>query len=115
LIAYSGACSDTAQQIVVIDNEPIFYVPNTFTPDEDNFNPTFLPVFTAGFDIFNYNLLIFNRWGEVIFESNNALIGWDGTYSGEVCQDGTYIWQITFKEIGKDKRIVVRGHVNLLR
>jgi gliding motility-associated-like protein len=59
--------------------------------------------------------LIFNRWGEVIFESNNALIGWDGTYSGEVCQDGTYIWQITFKEIGKDKRIVVRGHVNLLR
>jgi gliding motility-associated-like protein len=115
LIAYSGACSDTAQQIVVIDNEPIFYVPNTFTPDEDNFNPTFLPVFTAGFDIFNYNLLIFNRWGEVVFESNNALFGWDGTYGGEVCQDGTYIWQITFKEIGKDKRIVVRGHVNLLR
>jgi gliding motility-associated-like protein len=115
LVAQNGACTDTSQQVVVIDNEPIFYVPNTFTPDLDNFNPDFQPVFTAGFDIFNYNLLIFNRWGEIIFESNNALVGWDGTYNGEICQDGTYIWQITFKEIGKDKRRTVRGHVNLLR
>lgn len=115
LIAYNGACIDTAQQVIVIENDPLFYVPNTFTPDNDNFNQTFQPVFTAGFDIFNYNLLIFNRWGEVLFESNNALVGWDGTYGGEICQDGTYIWQITFKELGRDKRRVVRGHVNLLR
>jgi PKD repeat protein len=46
LIAISGNCTDTSQQIIVVENEPLFYVPNTFTPDEDNFNPTFQPVFT---------------------------------------------------------------------
>jgi gliding motility-associated-like protein len=60
-------------------------------------------------------MLIFNRWGEVIFESNNASVGWDGTYGGNLCPDGTYIYQIYFKELGKDKRIEIRGHLNLLK
>jgi gliding motility-associated-like protein len=60
-------------------------------------------------------LLIFNRWGEVIFESNNSEIGWDGTYGGDICQDGTYTWVIEFKELGKDKRNRISGHVHLLR
>jgi len=115
LVAINGSCVDTSQQVIMIENEPIFYVPNTFTPDFDNFNQTFQPEFTSGFDIFNYNLLIFNRWGEVLFESNNAEIGWDGNHGGEICMDGTYIWQIVFKEIGRDKRIIVRGHINILR
>lgn len=115
LIAYNGNCSDTAQQVVVVESEPIYYVPNTFTPDNDQYNQTFRPIFTAGFDMFNYNMLIFNRWGEVLFESNDAEVGWDGTYGGEICQDGTYVWQITFKDLGKDKRQLIRGHVNLLR
>jgi gliding motility-associated-like protein len=93
----------------------VFYVPNTFTPDGNLFNQSFLPIFTAGFDPYGYNLIIFNRWGEVIFESNNAAVGWDGTYGGKICQDGTYLWQISFKELGRDKRQIIRGHVNLLR
>ncbi len=115
LIAVNGDCRDTTKQLIVVQSEPIFYVPNTFTPDGDLFNQVFLPVFSAGFDPYNYNLLIFNRWGEVVFESNNAAVGWDGTYGGKTCQDGTYIWQITFKELGRDKRQLIRGHVNLLR
>ena len=115
LIAYNGTCTDTVFQMISIQSEPLFYVPNTFTPDGDLFNQSFLPIFTAGFDPYGYNLLIFNRWGEVLFESNNAAVGWDGTYGGEICQDGTYIWQITFKELGRDKRQIIRGHINLLR
>jgi gliding motility-associated-like protein len=115
LIAYNGSCSDTTQQLILVESSPIYYIPNTFTPDNDQFNQTFKPIFTSGFDIFNYNLLIFNRWGEVLFESNDSEYGWDGTYGGEICQDGTYIWQITFKKLGKDKRRLIRGHVNLLR
>jgi gliding motility-associated-like protein len=72
-------------------------------------------VFTSGFDPYDYKLLIFDRWGEVLFESNNASVGWDGTYGGQMMQDGVYIYQIEFKEEFTDNRHVLRGHVNLLR
>lgn len=109
-----GCVDSTTQQVQVI-LEPTYYVPNTFTPDGDKFNNVFLPVFTSGFDPYDYKLLIFNRWGEVLFESNNAAVGWDGTYGAQMMQDGVYIYQIEFKEEFTDNRHVLRGHVNLLR
>lgn len=115
VVANSHGCVDSTTQLIVVDNAVVFFVPNTFTPDGDVYNETFRPIFTAGFDIYQYQMVIFNRWGEIIFESNNSEIGWDGTYGGNTCQDGTYIWQITYKEIGKDKRNEIRGHFNLLR
>ena len=115
VVANSHGCLDSITQVVMVDNQVIYYIPNTFTPDGDNFNETFKPIFTDGFDEYNYNLIIFNRWGEVVFESNNAKIGWDGTYGGKICPSGTYIWQIRFKELGKDRHDEIRGHFNLLR
>ncbi|MDX1652570.1 MAG: gliding motility-associated C-terminal domain-containing protein, partial [Brumimicrobium sp.] len=101
-----------------IVEELIYYVPNTFTPDNDNFNEVFKPIFTSGFDPFDYKLLIFNRWGEIIFESNNAEVGWDGTYgadSEQIVKDGTYVWKIIFKTKINDERKEIVGHVNVLR
>jgi gliding motility-associated-like protein len=120
LIAFSPfGCTDTAYSTIQIYEELIFYVPNTFTPDNDKFNPVFLPVFTAGFDPYDYKLLIFNRWGEIIFESNNAEIGWDGSYGKNaeigMCQDGVYTWKIEFKVTRWDERRIAIGHVNLIR
>ena len=120
LIAYSEfGCTDTAFSIIQINEELIFYLPNTFTPDGDMFNQTFQPVFTSGFDPYDFTLLIFNRWGEVIFESHNTEIGWDGTYGSNynqgLVQDGTYTWKIEFKLRQNDERKIVVGHVNLVR
>jgi gliding motility-associated-like protein len=115
VVANSHGCTDTATQLIIVENQVIFYVPNTFTPDGDLFNPNFLPIFTAGYDIYNFNLVIFNRWGEIVFESNDARYGWDGTYGGMPSPDGTYIWQIQYKELYKDKHVLIRGHFNLLR
>jgi gliding motility-associated-like protein len=116
LIAINAAgCSDTITQSIVVQEELIFYVPNSFTPDGDEFNQTFHPVFSSGFDPFDFSLLIFNRWGEVIFESRDTTIGWDGTYHGQSAQDGTYTWKIEFKESASDKRRMEMGHVNMLR
>ena len=116
LIAYSPlGCPDTAYATIQVDEEVIFYVPNTFTPDADDFNETFQPVFTSGFDPYDFTLLIFNRWGEIVFESHNAEIGWDGTYNGGLVQDGTYTWTIEFKTLANDERKKVVGHVNILR
>ncbi|MEY3425336.1 MAG: hypothetical protein RL679_694, partial [Bacteroidota bacterium] len=120
LLAISPAgCVDTAYSNVTIYEELIYYIPNTFTPDGNYSNPTFLPIFTAGFDPFDFVLTIYNRWGEVIFESQNVEIGWDGTFgsNGEIdkVQDGTYSWKIEFKTTASDERKKFFGHVNVLR
>ena len=92
------------------------FIPNAFTPDGDPLNHSFLPVFTSGFDPQDYHLLIFNRWGEVIFESYNSANGWDGNYaSGEPVADGVYVYAIDFGDLLSDERYEVRGHVTLLR
>ena len=101
--------------VIAIEQEVIYYVPNTFTPDGDGFNQTFQPVFTDGFDPYDFNLFIFNRWGEMIWESHDASIGWDGTYNGKTVQSGTYVWKIEFKTIKNDERKMITGHVNLIR
>ena len=116
LVAISEhGCRDTTYQTIRIIEELIFYVPNAFTPDNDQFNEVFKPVFTEGFDPFNYHLTIFNRWGEIVFESFNAEVGWDGTYGGNIVQDGTYIWKIIFKRNFIDDRESHIGHVVLIR
>jgi len=116
LTAYSPAgCTDIISQVVTITEELIFYVPNAFTPDNDQYNEVFKPIFSSGFDPFNYNLLIFNRWGEVLFESNDTNFGWDGTYGGKIVQDGVYIWKITVKRSDVDDREQYVGHVTLIR
>jgi gliding motility-associated-like protein len=111
----AAGCEDSAVAVVSVIDELIFYVPNTFTPDGDEFNNVFYPVFSSGFDAQNYTLLIFDRWGEVIFESHNVEFGWDGTYIGQLCKEGTYTWKIIVKERNKDKHHEYVGHVNLLK
>lgn len=109
------SCTDSTTQEVVVSLNPIYYVPNTFTPDGDSFNNVFLPIFTTAVNLLDYNLLIFNRWGQTLFESNDVSVGWDGSYGGKIVQDGVYIYQIKFNEKFNGNRHIVRGHVNLLR
>ncbi|MBI3133202.1 MAG: gliding motility-associated C-terminal domain-containing protein [Bacteroidetes bacterium] len=109
-------CMDTLCQDILIQEEIIFYVPNVFTPDGDPNNQTFKPVVTSGVDMYNYHLTIFNRWGEVVFESFNYDFGWSGTYGDQgLVEDGVYIWQIEFGEKYTDKRQTHRGHVTVLK
>ncbi len=118
LIAYSqNGCSDTAKLSIGYQEGEVFYVPNCFTPDGDEYNNMFFPIFYSGYDPNNFEMLIYDRWGELIFETRNVLKGWDGCYgiNGRRAQDGTYIWKITFKNELNDKRQKVVGHVNLIR
>jgi gliding motility-associated-like protein len=96
-------------------DEPIYFVPNAFTPDGDNFNQSFIPIFTTGVDPYNYHLTIFNRWGEIVFESYDMSKGWNGKYSDFSCQDGVYTWKIEFKVIKNDERVLEMGHVVLIK
>jgi gliding motility-associated-like protein len=118
LVAASNlGCTDTTEFLIEFDPGLVYYIPNSFTPDGDQYNQVFLPIFTYGIDPSNYSLEIYNRWGELIFESKNPAIGWDGTYStnGIQCQNGSYLYKITIKVPSRDERKVFEGHVNLIR
>ncbi|MDG1776981.1 MAG: gliding motility-associated C-terminal domain-containing protein, partial [Crocinitomicaceae bacterium] len=116
LIASSPlGCADTAYAVITVEEPLIYYIPNTFTPDGNQYNQTFTPIFTSGYDPYDFTMLIFNRWGEVVWESHDATVGWDGTYGGQVLNDGVYSWKVTFNLSAKDEYRVITGSVNLIR
>lgn len=108
-------CLDTAYHSIQVREEALVFVPNTFTPDGNEHNNIFFPVIAQGVDLYDYSMSIFNRWGEMIFITKDVLTGWDGTYKGELCQNGTYIWKLEFKARNSEERFLKTGHVNLLR
>lgn len=112
-----NGCSDDTIQDVCIVSEFIFYAPNTFTPNGNGVNDVFFPVIN-GYEEGTYHLMIFDRWGNLIFESDDVLIGWNGKVqdgkSDKVCQVDTYVWVVDVNEWnGKEHRY--RGHVNLIK
>ncbi|PHR32782.1 MAG: hypothetical protein COA38_06135 [Fluviicola sp.] len=107
-------CIDSITRYVSIVNDVILYAPNTFTPDDDEFNQTW-EFYISGIDIFDFNLKIFNRWGEIVWESNDPTFSWDGTYGGKIVQDGTYIWFMECADGENDKRYTFQGHINVIR
>ena len=112
----SFGCADTTEKNVFINEEILYFIPNVFTPDGDQFNEEFKPIFVSGLDIYDYHLMIFNRWGEIVFESYNVVNGWNGTYgNGEIVSDGTYVYTIDFGELKSDKTYRIDGQVTVLR
>ncbi|NCU77433.1 MAG: gliding motility-associated C-terminal domain-containing protein [Synechococcaceae bacterium WB7_1C_051] len=95
----------------------VFWVPNTFTPDGDQHNQSFKPVFYSGYDPFEFVMYIFDRWGELVYETHNVKFGWDGSTgrSGRKAPDGVYTWKIVFKALNNDDKIMQMGHVTLIR
>ena len=94
----------------------MYFIPNTFTPDDDKYNQLFMPIVTAGYLKDTYEFTIFNRWGEIIFNTKDLNEGWNGTTpTAEESQDGTYTWQMYIKDSRKGVRHIFVGHVNLIR
>ncbi len=107
-------CTDSIQKYVSIVNDVLLFAPNTFTPDDDEFNQNW-EFHISGIDVYDFTLEIFNRWGEVIWESHDPSIGWDGTYGGKIVQDGTYTWKMDCADAENDKRYTFNGHITVLR
>jgi gliding motility-associated-like protein len=118
VVHYSNGCASPQQQTVITVArcpELLFYVPNSFTPDGNEHNNTFQPVFTNGFDPYDFHLEIYNRWGELIFESSNHTEYWDGTYNNTPCPVGSYAYKIQFGFKETDNDQVITGNINLIR
>ncbi len=106
-------CNDTASE-TISTVEPCchFSYPNAFSPNGDQRNDVFRIV-TYGNQI-QFELSIYNRWGERVFHGDNALTGWDGTFKGKPCDAGTYFYRMT-AECFTGKKEEHKGELILLR
>ncbi len=108
-------CVDSAISYLSLEEELIYYIPNAITIDGNSLNNVFRPVFSSGLDIYDYHLVIYNRWGEILFESFNAEVGWNGKFLNSSVMDGVYVWKIDFGLSENDKRQVITGHVTVIK
>ena len=109
VVTDTSGCSDSACIKIIVENG--IFIPNAFTPDQDNLNDVFKP---SIIEAHNYNFLIYNRWGEMIFETSNANEGWNGYYKGKICEGGVYVYKINFID-NTNKAHQYIGKVTLLR
>lgn len=115
VVKVSNICGITTDSsIVKFENcQCKFYVPSAFTPDNNGVNDFFRPKFNCIYS--NYEMSVFNRWGQLVFTSSEAQTGWDGNLNFHPQPQGTYVWYLSYKDglTGKDVR--KRGTVVLIR
>jgi gliding motility-associated-like protein len=107
--ALPGPCDTVYKKPEPIPTAILF--PTAFTPNGDNLNDVFIPSHTG--IISNYELKIYNRWGNLVFNTNNINTGWDGTYNNIIKAD-TYTWYCTFTNYKNEVKIL-KGNVALVR
>jgi gliding motility-associated-like protein len=104
-------CIDSISKWIRVIPERYIYIPNSFTPDNDACNEFFFGNFIG---LMSGHFYLYDRWGELIFESTDLNFKWDGTYEGVPVQIGTYSWYFVY-EIGKGIFEDLTGHVNVIR
>ncbi|MFB0924416.1 MAG: PKD domain-containing protein, partial [Vicingaceae bacterium] len=114
VISDAGCVDSTIGKFIEVDGVYLRYVPNAFTPNGDGINDCFTPL-GNDIDLADYTFGIYNRWGELLFQTNTLGNCWDGTYKGDMVQNGVYVWKIRSKE--KYTTIVHNdwGHVTITK
>lgn len=108
-------CIDSAMLWLEVETDFTLYVPNAFTPDGDGLNDVFLPIIDEHHRD-DYMLLIYNRWGQVIYSADNASVGWDGYGKGNrPVQDGVYVWKLIFSGDYPTVETAFTGHVTVVK
>jgi gliding motility-associated-like protein len=105
-------CSASTKVKIKIDFESTFYIPNTFTPNSDGRNETFKPAYT---NIHNFKMNVFDRWGLLLFQTDNPDNGWDGMYKGKLCQEDVYVYKLEYRDDMSDSYHSLSGTVNIVR
>jgi gliding motility-associated-like protein len=107
-------CVDSVFKKLLVDEDVTFYIPNSFTPNNDGLNDIFTP---KGVGIKKYHMDIYDRWGELIYSTSDIMQGWDGRHrkGGNILPEAVYVYQISVvqKEGGKVKNFT--GHVSLIK
>ncbi len=109
----ANGCTATDEIVLIYECMATLFAPNVFTPNSDGKNEVF---YVVSQNVSEYSLLIFNRWGQLLFESNDVAVGWDGTVEGGTpVPDGVYVYVVKYKECDKTATKSKTGHVTVLR
>jgi gliding motility-associated-like protein len=112
--AANGACPDTAYQTLEILPDLLIWIPNTFTPNGNGNNDEFVPIFSDREYVTEYEFMVFDRWGNLLFKTTDQYKGWDGRYGGQIVQEDTYVYRVMVRGLdGVYHRYI--GHVNVIR
>ncbi|MCU0432975.1 MAG: PKD domain-containing protein [Bacteroidia bacterium] len=103
VVSDAAGCADSTTQEICFVLETTLYIPNTFTPGGDGKNEIFIPV-GENIGSENYLFRVYNRWGEMIFETRSPSVGWDGTYKGRKVQIDTYVWTLQYTDANNRTR-----------
>lgn len=114
-VADRYGCADSLCQTITV-SIPLLYIPNAFTPDGNGFNEVFLPI-ASGMVGDDHELMIFDRWGQLVFDSTDPSEGWNGALnnSGEILPTGVYNWRLIERPVGSSDKKDWFGTVTLLR
>jgi len=82
---------------------PEIKMPNVFTPNNDGVNDTYKPIIFKGMK--SGHIVILNRWGQIIYESNDLQVGWDGQINGNPASDGVYFWKVEYTTIFDENKM----------
>lgn len=110
--SFAQGCSDSIPIYVSDLCDPNCFIPNAFSPNGDGSNDFFPPVLIG---VSNYKLGIFNRWGELLYQTDNLSKPWDGYYQNELCHQGVYVYLISFKASKSGESYKFSGTCILLR
>lgn len=114
-VADRYGCADSLCETIDV-RVPLVFMPNAFSPDGNGVNETFLPV-VSGMVAEEHELMIFDRWGQRVFQSTDPLVGWNGSMDngGQVLPNGVYNWRLIERPIGSADKKDWFGTVTLLR
>jgi gliding motility-associated-like protein len=112
LIAWSASgCPDTTSLTLILEEATTCFVPNAFTPNGDGANDEFM---VYGINMTDFRLMIFDRWGMLIFSTEDPAHGWNGTLNGNPVQEDVFVWKLIYTDnSGREKKKA--GHVSLVR
>ncbi len=111
---------ESFSNMICLISDSKLWVPNAFSPNKDDKNEVFIPrailIFNqTGNPILDYKLEIYNRWGEQVFETTDVNTGWDGTYKGELCMEGHYVYKVRALSLDGVTSFNLEGVLVLLR
>jgi gliding motility-associated-like protein len=109
-------CKSMDSVQILWGSDPSFYLPNAFTPNGDGLNDVFGAIPRYDY-VKQYHLSIYNRWGEMLFETTDINHGWDGIYKGKACPSGVYVYRVIYEEFGNQpsQTRIKNGTVVLVR
>jgi gliding motility-associated-like protein len=113
IVQNSAGCADTAISRIRVVSNCYIAIPKAFSPNNDGLNDFLYP--TNAYKARDLMFRVFNRSGQMIFESRDWTNKWDGSFKGNPQDPGTYVWILTYTNIESEKRVELKGSTVLIR